>query len=362
MARLAGYPAEKGFSVAADFAAHTRCLMAWPENIYAWPYGARRAAEAYAEAARAISRFEPVVVFANDRGLEQARRMLEPEIRVARADYDDAWMRDIGPSFLTRGTDVRAVCWLFNCWGGLLPGASTHRRTSLAVVEECALDHWEAPLVLENGSIQTDGEGTLITTEECLLNPNRNPEMDKAGIEQALKDWLGISVVIWLPGGLFGDRDTNGHVDNLLCYVRPGEVALAWEDNPADPQADISREALEILSHATDARGRRLVIHKVPQPTPMNYTPEEVEAYEEHDGTRLRQAGERLAGSYVNLYQANGGVVMPGFDQPKADARALEIVRRLFPDRQVTQIPSRQILLGGGNLHCITLAQPASGQ
>jgi len=210
--------------------------------------------------------------------------------------------------------------------------------------------------VLEGGAIHVDGQGTLITTEECLLNPNRNPGMDRSDIEAALRDYLGIELVIWLGQGVFND-ETDGHVDNLCCFVRPGEVALTWSEDRDDPQYGISRDALRRLAAARDARGRRLKVHKLPQPGPLHVTEGEAAGVETREGTRPRQAGDRMAGSYVNFYVANRRVVMPLLD-PRYDARALRILRRIFPRREVVGVPAREILLGGGNIHCVTQQVP----
>jgi agmatine deiminase len=210
---------------------------------------------------------------------------------------------------------------------------------------------------MEGGAIHVDGQGTLLTTEECLLNPNRNPGLDRVDLEAALREYLGIEKVIWLGQGVFND-ETDGHVDNLCCFVRPGEVALTWTDDPSDPQYRISRDALARLSVARDAQGRKLRVHRVPQPGPLFVTEEEAAGVESRPGSRPRTAGDRMAGSYVNFYLANRRVVVPLLD-PQTDARVLRVLRRLFPQREVVGVPAREILLGGGNIHCITQQLPA---
>jgi agmatine deiminase len=201
-----------------------------------------------------------------------------------------------------------------------------------------------------------DGEGTLITTEECLLNHNRNPELGRDEIEQYLMDYLGLEKIIWLPRGTYND-ETDGHVDNICCYVRPGVVALTWTDDKEDPQYEISREALEVLERETDAKGRRLEVHKIQQPTPVLITEEEAAGVDSFEGTLPRELGDRLAASYINFYIATGGIIAPQFNDP-ADGPALDKLRELFPDRTVVGVSAREILLGGGNIHCITQQQP----
>jgi agmatine deiminase len=200
---------------------------------------------------------------------------------------------------------------------------------------------------------------TCLTTEECLLHKNRNPYLGKGEIESALKRHLGVKKVIWLPLGLFADHDTNGHVDNFCCFSQPGVVLLAWCDDENDPQYKISREALSILERETDAKGRRFRIIKLPCPPVLTRTKEEYEGLDA-EGQKHRQPGERLAASYVNFYVANGGVVAPAFggEAAEADAEAVRVLREAFPGREVVQVPTREIVLGGGNIHCITQQQP----
>jgi agmatine deiminase len=296
--------------------------------------------------------------------LDNARRMLHDRIRVVELSSDDAWMRDVGPTFVVN-TDtgvVRGVDWQFNAWGGLEEGAyfpwDRDDRVAGSVLELEGLDRYRAPFILEGGSIHVDGEETLIATEECLLNPNRNPQLSKEQIGGYLKAFLNVEKIIWLPKGVVDD-ETDGHVDNLCCFVRPAAVALTWTDDPADPQREISEAALDILSNTKDARGRRITVHKIHQPGPLFMTEAESNGLEFRKGSRPRRAGDRLAGSYINFYIANGGIVMPLFGDPH-DAGAMRALGDLFPGRQVVGVPGREILLGGGNIHCITQQVPAA--
>jgi agmatine deiminase len=288
--------------------------------------------------------------------------MLPPGVRVVELSSNDAWARDTGPTGVVDAHGrVRGVDWIFNAWGGLHGGLyfpwDQDDLVASKILEIERIDRYRAPFVLEGGAIHVDGQGTLLTTEECLLNPNRNSGLDRADLEAALRDYLGIEKVIWLGQGVFND-ETDGHVDNLCCFVRPGEVALTWTDDRSDPQYAISRDALARLSAARDAQGRKLRVHRVPQPGPLFVTEEEAAGVESRPGSRPRTAGDRLAGSYVNFYLANRRVVVPLLD-PRTDARALRVLRRLFPRREVVGVPAREILLGGGNIHCITQQLPA---
>jgi agmatine deiminase len=270
-------------------------------------------------------------------------------------------MRDVGPTFVVdaRGRR-RGVDWRFNAWGGLQGGIyfpwDADDRVAERVLAHERAARYRAPFVLEGGAIHVDGEGTLLTTEECLLNPNRNPTLSRAAIEERLKRYLGVTKIIWFGRGVFND-ETDGHVDNLCCFVRPGVVCLTWTDDRHDPQYEISRDAYARLKAARDARGRRLAIHKLCQPGPLYMTAAEARGIQRKKGTMPRKAGERLAGSYVNFYIANRAIVMPLLD-PKRDRAAAAKLRSLFPRRRVLGVPAREILLGGGNIHCITQQVP----
>jgi agmatine deiminase len=355
-------PAADGFHMPGEFEAHVGCWMLWPERPDNWRCGAKPAQRAFAEVAAAISRFEPVSVGVSAAQYVHARSSLSASIRVVEMSHDDAWMRDVGPTCVVdhRGA-VRGIDWQFNAWGGLQGGLyfpwDQDDLVARKVLEVERLDRYRAPFVLEGGAIHVDGDGTLITTEQCLLNPNRNPGLDRPQIENLLRAYVGVEKIVWLGDGVFAD-ETDGHVDNLCCFARPGEVVLTWTDDRRDPQYRISRDAYERLMDARDARGRRFRIHKLVQPGPLKFAAAEARDIDVIEGTKPRRAGERLAGSYVNFYLANGAVVMPMLDRNR-DRGAARVLRRVFPDRQVVGVPAREILLGGGNIHCITQQVPA---
>jgi agmatine deiminase len=356
-------PRDHGFYMPGEFEPHSRCWMLWPERQDNWRNQAGPAKAAFSAVARAIALFEPVVMGVSGQEFETAKKFLSPvsNITLVEMEADDAWMRDVGPTFIrNRQGEVRAVDWGFNAWGGLKGGLyhpwNRDERIARTVMELSETDGYKAPLILEGGSIHVDGEGTLLTTEQCLLHPNRNPSLSRAQIESVLKDYIGVDTVIWLGQGVVMD-ETDGHVDNLCCFARPGEVLLHWTDDPADPQYEISLDALERLSRARDAKGRPLTVHKLHQPGPLFMSEEESNSLENHNPGMIREKGARLAASYVNFYMANGGIVMPVFDDPRDDA-ALALVQSVFPDRTILPVKAREILLGGGNIHCITQQQP----
>jgi agmatine deiminase len=354
-------PAADGFRMPAEFEPHDGCWMIWPERPDNWRLGAKPAQEAFAAVASAIAASDPVTMAVSDAQFEHARAALPPEVRVVEVSSDDAWMRDCGPTFLVDGAGGRrGVDWRFNAWGGTEGGLyfpwDRDDRVAAKVLEIEGADRYRAPIVLEGGAIHVDGEGTVLTTEECLLNPNRNPELSKEQIERVLLDHLGAEKVVWLGAGVYED-ETDGHVDNIACFARPGVVLLTWTDDEEDPQHRISRDARERLEAATDARGRPLEVVLLPSPGPLQISAEEAEGVDAGEGTQPRRAGDRLAASYVNFYLGNSRIVCPLLD-PRHDEEAAAILGRAFPGREVVGVPAREILLGGGNIHCITQQVP----
>ena len=364
MITLTSTPRADGYRMPAEWAPHSQTWMIWPQRPDNWRDGADPAQAAFAAVARAIARFEPVSVGASAAQYANAcAQLAAPEIRVVELSTDDAWVRDTGPTFVVDGAGgLRGVDWAFNAWGGLDGGlySDWQRDDEVAQkilqLERCPRYRTEG-FVLEGGAIHVDGEGTLITTEECLLNRNRNPHLNRAQIEAMLGEHLGIDTVIWLPHGLFND-ETDGHVDNFCCFVRPGEVLLAWTEDPEDPNYPRCRAALQVLENSRDARGRALTVHRMPIPGPIFASAEECAGVVMVEGSQPRDPSIRLAGSYVNFLIVNGGIIAPRFDDPK-DEEAEAILTRLFPEREVVMVPGREILLGGGNIHCITQQQPA---
>ncbi len=354
-------PQADGFRMPGEFEPHRGCWMLWPERTDNWRNGAKPAQATFAAVAAAISQFEPVTMGVSAKQFLNARGLLPPQVRVIEIASNDSWMRDCGPTFVINDLGLaRGVDWDFNAWGGLNGGLyfpwDLDDLVPQKVLNVEKLDRYKAPLVMEGGAIHVDGQGTLITTEQCLLNPNRNPTLSKAEIEKLLGEYLNLEKIIWLERGVFND-ETSGHVDNLACFIRPGVVALTWTEDRNDPQHEVSLAAYERLIGATDARGRRLEIHKIHQPESVHITREESRGVEPVDGTLPRREGDRLAASYINFYIANRGVIVPIFNDLH-DQPALAALQALFPARKVVGVPAREILLGGGNIHCITQQQP----
>ena len=359
---LSSTPKNDGYRMPGEFEPHAETWMIWPERTDNWRLGGKPAQAGFAAVAEAISGSELVTMVASARQWTHARDVLSERVRVVEMSTDDSWIRDSGPSFVIdhRG-GRRAVDWKFNAWGGLQGGLyfpwDADELVARKVIDIEDEERYRAPMVLEGGSIHVDGQGTLLTTEECLLNPDRNPDLTRGQIEQLLCDYTGAEKVIWLGRGVYND-ETSGHVDNLACFVRPGIVALAWTEDTSDPQYEISADARRRLELATDASGRELEIITLPVPGPLYLTKEEAEGVDAVEGTKPRQPGDRLAGSYVNYYTGTTRIVFPLLDE-RTDDQAGDILRRCcYPDREIFGVPAREILLGGGNIHCITQQVP----
>lgn len=365
-------PKTEGFVVPAEWDRHEACLIAWPYRPGEFPYDAMKAQEAYTRVIKAVSRSEQVLLLTHPGSFTaEHREHLHEEIVGGRVliindiHYQNAWSRDVGPTYV-RSSDkktLKAVQWSFNGWGGD-PSCFESSKLPRRVCEMQGVEVYSCGLVCEGGALAFDGEGTVITTESVLLNDNRNgTTMDKSEVERVLLDHLGCSKLIWLPEGVHGDNQTftSGHVDNLVAFVRPGEVVLSWSDDEGDPQHDIAVRAEQILATSVDAKGRLLKVHRLLQPSPpLVLTAEEALACDEGYVEPVLSAGMRLPASYVNFYLSNDHIIVPQFDC-ETDQVAVDKLKELFPSRCVIGIPnSRQILLGGGCVHCITQQIPAT--
>ncbi len=317
---------------------HTRCWMAWPCHEETFPdLGVAR--DAYAAVARAIARFEPVTMVARATHVEDARARCGGGVELLPLEIDDSWTRDTGPTYLVdeRG-GLGGVDWPFNNYGEIDDDYQNDRLLARRLLERSAGRRFEAPIILEGGAIHTDGRGTLLTTESVVLNPNRNPGLTKPEADEVFRTHLGVEKVIWLDKALDVDS-TDGHVDNLACFVRPGVVAALVSEDPADSHYAPLRENLRRLENAKDAAGRSLEIIEIRQPSRKEYR------------------GTRVCASYINFYIANGGIVLPVFDDP-ADRDAIEALERAFPDRVVVPVPGIDIVRSEGCIHCITQQEP----
>jgi agmatine deiminase len=298
----------------------------------------------YAEIATAIAEFEPVTLVVNQDQIELVQGLVgeNKNIELLVVAHSDAWFRDNGPTFVHDASGKLAgVNWQFNAWGGKYAPWDLDNTVAPQLLAHHSVKTIDVDLVMEGGSIHVDGEGTLLTTEECLLNQNRNPHLSRTDIEQVLCDTLGVSKVVWLGLGLDGD-ETDGHVDNIACFAAPGKVIIQTCDDPSDPNYAISQDALARLAQVTDAQGRTLEVVQIPQPP-----------YRAFDGTRLTL-------SYLNFYFVNDGIVLPifGGDAADTDAEAIRILGEQFPDRRIRTVNGMAVIKEGGNVHCTTQQMP----
>ncbi len=337
-------PRSAGYRMPPEWARHRRTLVSWPVKAsMCHPETHDRVQAGYAEFVQAIAEFEPVTVLANPADAAAAQALCgHRHITYLEVPHNDSWLRDNGPTFVTDAAgNLAGINWRFNAWGGKYAPWDLDDAVAPAILADLGVPRFDAPLVMEGGSLHVDGDGTLLTTEECLLNPNRNPELDRAAIEAQLSSHLGVDRVIWLGRGLDGD-ETDGHVDNIACFAAPGRVILQTCGDPDDPNFAISQAALAVLHAARDAKGRTLEVIEVPQPP-------------------MRQLdGSRLTLSYLNFYFVNGGIILPVFggDAAETDREAIRILSAVFPDRRIRPIDGMGIVTEGGNVHCATQQVP----
>jgi arginine decarboxylase len=357
-------PSADGYHLPFEGLEHQETLILMPFRQDTWREKAEPAQLAFKEVIKAVAQHEKVVVGIHPALYKRLAPSLAstPNVEVISIRYNDSWARDNMPLFLSNGKNIRSVDFRFNAWGGIYDGLYRNYKDDdhlAAVVSRRMklLSYYLPNFVLEGGSIAVDGEGTLITTEACLLSKGRNPTFRKTEIEEVLREYLGVEKVIWVPHGIYQD-ETDEHVDNMVSFVRPGEVVMAWTDDEKDPQYAYCQATFKALAEAVDAKGRRLEIHKIKLPEPMYLSAAECHGLINNASTLdRRNAGRRLAASYVNYYQGKDFIILPAFGV-KEDAMAYDTIRKLYPGKTIHQVMSKEILLGGGNIHCITMQVP----
>jgi agmatine deiminase len=322
----------------AEWSSHRFTMVSWPCREKSWRGHIAMARQEYVGVIRAIQEFEPVMVLVTPSTLEEATSMLPVGVELFEVDLDDSWIRDNGPIFVTSSDrGIAMVDFRFNAWGM----KSTYAKDDAvpaALAEKLGISRYVSPMVLEGGAISVDGDGTLLTTEQCLLNKNRNPHMSREEIEEGLKDFLGVRKIIWLGEGQANDI-TDGHVDGIAGFFAPGKVMIASTKNEADPNYAALQENRERLESETDAKGRSLEILDMVQPGPME------------------NQGLTITPGYINHYIVDGGIIAPSFGIPD-DVRAIETLRCAYPDREVVSTSARFLEVGGGGIHCITQQVP----
>ncbi len=331
----------------AEWELHERTLIQWPVRpSLVFPENYEEVRQGYVNVINRVAEFEKVTVLVNEASFDEAKKLCGEKAELLIVPHNDGWCRDSGPTFLwNRDKQLSGVNWKFNAWGERFPDYEQDNQLASRVLEHFRVPYVNAPIVLEGGSIHVDGEGTLLTTEECLLNKNRNPGLSREEIEEEVKRQVGVSRIIWLKRGLYGD-ETDGHVDNVACFAKPGVILLQACSHKEDPNYERTQENLEILKQAVDACGRKLEIIQLPQP-PVRY-------YEDI----------RLTLSYLNFYLVNGGVILPVFgeDATETDQKAEEILKQVFSGRKIATVDGMALIKEGGNVHCITQQMPAGSR
>ncbi|HEU5333890.1 MAG TPA: agmatine deiminase family protein [Actinocrinis sp.] len=337
-------PAEHGFAMPAEWLPHERTWMAWPTEGYTLGDEPDEAYRAWSQVANTIARHEPVTMVVDPAAAGSARGWLDPAVTLVERPLDDAWMRDIGPTFLTDGRGgLAAADWIFNGWGAQ-SWASWDKDAEIAesVAELAGARRFASRMVNEGGGIHVDGEGTVLITETVQLDPGRNPGWTRERVEAELGAFIGARKVIWLPRGLtrdYGEFGTRGHVDIVAAFVKPGVVVVHTQPDPAHPDHEVCAQNAALLRAETDARGRRLEVVELPAPTV------------------LEEDGEPVDYSYINHYLANGLALLCGFGDPR-DETAAEVFAKLLPEREVAFVDARPLFARGGGIHCITQQQP----
>ena len=334
-------PRDLGFAMPAEWEPHAATWMSWPADDDLWFGHLAGVRGEFAELVRTIARFEPVHLLVRDDESEaDAReRLTGANVKFHRVPLDDVWMRDNGPIFVKRGNEVALVNWRFNAWGGKFHWQNDDRVPEY-VASTMNAAHWDMNIVLEVGGLEVNGAGVGLTTRSCFLTDTRNPGLTEEGYTFLLSDMLGVKKLLWLDGGLENDH-TDGHIDTITRFTDERTIVTSVESDVNDPNHAVMAKNLADLREMTDARGEPFRI--VELPLPAEY---------------LEGAEGRLPPTYANFYIGNGFVVVPQYGDPN-DARALEVLRPLFPGREVIGLPSRQIIEGGGSFHCVTQQQPA---
>ena len=357
-------PRADDFSMPFEGGKHSGTIVLLPFRKDTWRKNAEPALQNYKKVIYAIAKYEPVYVGIAPKLYNRVINDYQhfKNIYPIRVSYNDAWARDNCPIFVTNGDRMRVVDFRFNAWGGEVDGLYSNYKNDDQLTKNLAKKFGQEvyrldDFILEGGSIHVDGEGTCLVTKACLLSKGRNPHLTQLEIEEELKIYLGVNKVIWLENGIYND-ETNEHVDNIACFIRPGVVALAWTSDKKDPQYKFSMNAYKVLTNSTDAKGRPIEVVKIKLPKPIYMSKKESKGIKSgtHDA-KARQEGDRLAASYINFYQGEKFVILPGFGVPE-DKLAKQQLQELYPEKEIIQINTKEILLGGGNVHCITMQIP----
>ncbi|HJP42373.1 MAG TPA: agmatine deiminase family protein [Gammaproteobacteria bacterium] len=330
-------PRDLGLFMPGEWEKHTCCWMAWPARVDLWP-NIEATKKAYADVANTIAEFEPVNLLVLPSMLDDARAYLSKNVEIIEMSIDDSWTRDSGPNFLINDSGLLAgSTWEFNAWGDKFRPYDQDALMGSRILDWVGVDEYTSTMIAEGGGITVDGEGTVITTESCFPNKNRNPHLAKKEIESELCRTLGASKVIWIPGDP-NETGTDGHIDGIAAFIEPGRILVEISPDSSDPHYRVGQNNVKALKNIKDAKGRTL----------------EIDFIYEGDYSVLEFDECR---SYINSYLANGAVIVPGYNHER-DLLAVETYQKIYPDREVVQIQISDIAIGGGGIHCITQQQP----
>lgn len=348
------------FKMTAEFNRQQASYMIWPQRQDNWRNGGKPAQKAFTQLAKIISKFQPLTMLVNEDQYLNAKAKLKGIARVVEMSSNDAWAKDVLPIYLNNGHQLRAVSFGFNAWGGLIDGLYFPWDFDDQLAEKVAdlerIDYYSEKTILEGCSILTDGQGTIITTEDVLLAEDRNQSPTREFMETILREYLGAQKIIWLKHGYFLD-ETGGDIDNMVNFIRPGEIVLTWTNDTSDPLYSTCREAFQVLQNSTDNHDRHFKIHKLHIPTIQTLTARETMGIDLVKGLMPRAVGQRLTATYVNFITINNAIIYPLFNDPY-DKEAYKIFKKVFPDREIIGFPVREILIGGGGLHTIVNSIP----
>ena len=340
-------PKSLGFYMPPEWGKQDAIWLSWPKNPLTWPDRVSQVQKIYIQLIEVISSYEKVNLLVDD---EKAESEILAKFAKAKVSFDnlcffhiptaDAWIRDYGPTFVISNNNIGMVDWIFNAWGNKYEQLKTDTTVPKLINEKLKVAYFHPQIVLEGGSIEVDGEGTVLVTEQCLLNKNRNPNFSREKIEEVLCQYLNVKKVLWLKSGIEGD-DTDGHVDDISRFVAPSVVVTCMEDDPLDSNYTPLMENYKLLSSMTDAKNRPLSVVKLPMPKKMK-------------GSN----NKALPASYANFLITNNAVLVPVFSQ-KNDQRAISILKEFFPNRDILGFDCNDLIWGNGAIHCLSQQQPS---
>lgn len=349
------------YRLPAEFEPHRSTWLMWPTRPDNWRCNGHYGQRDILNLASLIARFEPVKLAVPFEAMDAVNLQIAPNVELVPMDFDDVWVRDTGPTVMVAPDSPSiALDWKFNSWGGLFTDAAADDAVAGRIASFENLTTLKAPIVLEGGAILSDGQGTLILTEESVLAENRNPGLTRNEANKIFAKYFNIQNVIWIPAGL-ADDEAGGHIDNICAFASTELLIVASTTDKSHPSFERLEVAIGILRRAQSARGKPFIIQKIPLPPVTCITESEAAGFDAPKGTISRMCGDPLAPSHTNLYIINGAVLVPTFDC-ETDVAAVSIVGDAFPDRQVIPCPSREFLLGGGAIHCLTKEIPAPQQ